>query len=136
MLQLYLMVQRSTQPEHSSHVVKVLRLHANTSSPDIYLRKQPNWRTHLELCHRNTGNPGKSAKLDHVIQLNCGKVCTHADYKTTRTWENCNNQGTKMILLLDKLGLTANNSKNFANGSKLIIRNNLGLCKRSEIYLI
>ena len=29
-----------------------------------------------------------------------------------------------------------NNSKNFAKGSKSIIRNNLGLCKHFEIYLI
>ena len=28
------------------------------------------------------------------------------------------------------------NSKSFVNGSKLIIRNNLVLCKHSEIYLI
>ena len=32
--------------------------------------------------------------------------------------------------------LTANNSEKCANGSKSIIRNNLGLCKHSEIYLI
>ena len=42
----------------------------------------------------------------------------------------------KMILLSDKLHLIANNCKSFANGSKSIIRNNLGLCKYSEIYLI
>ena len=41
-----------------------------------------------------------------------------------------------MILLSDKLSLIANNSKSFANGSNSIIRNNLGLCKLSEIYLI
>ena len=34
-----------------------------------------------------------------------------------------------MILLPDELWLKANNSKSFANGSKSIIRNNLGLCK-------
>ena len=45
-------------------------------------------------------------------------------------------QGTKMIHLSDELWLIANNSKSFANGSKLIIRNNLGLCKHSEKYLI
>ena len=61
--------------------------------------------------------PEKDAKPDHVIQLNCGEVCTHASYKTTRTWENFNNQGTKMILLLDKLWPIANNSQSFANGS-------------------
>ena len=32
--------------------------------------------------------------------------------------------------------IIANNSKSFANGSKSIIRNNLGLYKRSDIYLI
>ena len=81
-------------------------------------------------------HPGKSAKLDRVIQLNCGEVRTHASYKTTRTWENFNNQGTKMILLSSKLWLITNNSMSFANGSKSTTRNNLSLCKRSEIYLI
>ena len=38
-----------------------------------------------------------------VIQLNCREVLTHVSYKTPRTWENFNNQGTKMILLLDEL---------------------------------
>ena len=32
-----------------------------------------------------------------------------------------------MILLSDELWSIANNSKSFANGSKLILRNNLGL---------
>ena len=41
-----------------------------------------------------------------------------------------------MILFSEELSLIANNSKSFANGSKSIMRNNLGLCKRSEIYLI
>ena len=81
-------------------------------------------------------HPGKGAKPDRVVQLNCGEVCTHASYKTTRTWENFNNQETKMILLSDEPWLIANNSKSFANGSKSIIRNNLGLWKHSEIYLI
>ena len=77
--------------------------HANTSSPGIYRRKQTNQQAHLELCHRHPWQPGKGAKLDRVIQLNCGEVRTHASYKTTRTWENFNNRGTKMILLSDKL---------------------------------
>ena len=37
-----------------------------------------------------------------------------------------------MILLSDELSLIANNSKSFANGSKSIIRNNLGLYNRSN----
>ena len=77
-------------------------------------------------------HPGKDAKLDRVIQLNCGEVRTHASYKATRTWENFNNRGTKMILLSDELWSIANNSKSFANGSKLIIRNNLGFYKHSK----
>ena len=48
-------------------------------------------------------HPGKDANPDHVIQLNCGEVRTHASYKATRTWENFSNPGTKMILLSDKL---------------------------------
>ena len=54
--------------------------------------------------------------------------------RTTRTLENFNNQGTKMILLSEKPWLIANNSKNLANRSKSIIKNNLGLCTRSEIW--
>ena len=81
-------------------------------------------------------HPGKDAKPNRVIQLNCGEVRTHASSKTTRTWENFNNQGTKMILLSHELSSIASNSKKFANGSKVIIRNNLGLYKRSDIYLV
>ena len=80
-------------------------------------------------------HPGKDAKPDRVIQLNYGEVRTYASYKATRTWENFNNQGTKMILLSDELWSIANNSKSFANGSKSIIRNNLGFYERSDIYL-
>ena len=84
-----------------------------------------------EPCHSEKGT-----KQDGVIQLNCGEVHTYASYKTTRTWENFNNWGTKMILLSDELLLIASNSKSFVNGSKSIIINNLGLCKYFEIYLI
>ena len=42
-------------------------------------------------------SPTKDSKPDHVIQLNCGEVCTNASYKTTRPWKN--NQGTKILLL-------------------------------------
>ena len=59
---------------------------------------------------------GKGIKPDRVIQLNYGEVRTHASYKTTRTWEDFNNQGAKMFLLSDELWLIANNSKSFATG--------------------
>ena len=71
---------------------------------------------------------GMRAKTDRVIQLNCGEVSTHASYKITKTRENFNNRGTKIILLSDELWLIANNSKSFAKGSKSLIRNNLGFC--------
>ena len=74
-----------------------------------------------------------NAHYDRIIQLNCGEVHFHASYKTTRTWENFSNRGTKMILPSEKLGSIANNSKIFGNGSKSIIRNNIGLYKRSYI---
>ena len=61
-------------------------------------------------------HPGKGAKLDRIVQLNYVEVHTHASYKTTRTWENFNNQGAKMFLLSDKLWLIANNSKGFVMG--------------------
>ena len=52
--------------------------------------------------------PRKDAKLS------CGELGTHAIYKITRPWENFNNQGMKMILLLDEQWLIANN---FANSN-------------------
>ena len=130
-----LVVRGRAQLEHSSHIVKVgvesTCLHLNrwcilkeTTDPVGPFGTMPE-----EHCH-----PGKGAKPDRVIQHSCGEVCTQVSYKTTRTWESFNNRGTKMILLLDKLWLKAN--KYFANGSKSIVRNNLGLFKRSEIYLI
>ena len=79
---------------------------------------------------------GKGAKRDRVIQLYCGEVHTHATFKRTRTWENFNNLGKKMILLSDELWLRANNSNIFANGIKSVTRNNLRFCKYSDIYLI
>ena len=48
-------------------------------------------------------HPGKDAKPDCVIQLDCGEVRTHASYKAPRTWENVNNRGTKMIYLSNEL---------------------------------
>ena len=89
-----LLVQGSVQLEHSSHIVKVYMLHANTSIPGIYWRERPKRQAHLELWH-----PGKGGKPVRVIQLNCGEVRTHVSYKTIRTWQNFNNWGTKMILL-------------------------------------
>ena len=78
-------------------------------------------------------NVGTKARCLHrVIQLNCRELCTHASYKITRTWENFNNRGTKMILLSDELWSIANNSKSIVNQSKSIVRNNLGVCTHSN----
>ena len=80
-------------------------------------------------------HPEKGAKPDRIIQLDCGEICTHASYETTRKWENFNNWGKKMILLSDELWLIAKNSNSFAMGSTSMI-SSLGLCKHSEMYLI
>ena len=112
-----------------------MRVHANTSSSDVHWKKQPNRLAHLELCYRNLGILERV--LNRIVLCNSirGKWMP-TQVKTTRTWENFNNREAKTILLSEKLLLIANNSKNFVNGSKSIIRNNLGLCKRSEIYFI
>ena len=98
-----------------------MRVHANTSSSDLHWKKQPNRLAYLELCYRNLGILERV--LNRIVLCNSIKG-------------NFNNRGAKTILLSEKLLLIANNSKNFVNGSKSIIRNNLGLCKRSEIYFI
>ena len=115
--------------------MSVSRLPANTSSPDIS-KETTEQAGPFGTMPQEPWHPGKDAKPDCIIQLNCGEVHTHAGYKATRTCQNLNNRGTKMILLSDELWSIANNSKSFANGSKSIIRNNLGLYKCSDIYLI
>ena len=133
----HLVVQGRMQLDHSSHIVKVgvetTCLHFN---PWCILKETTEPAGPFRTMPQEPWRPGKGAKPYCVIQLNCGEVRTHASYKTTRTWENFNNWETKMILLSDELWVIANNSKSFANGSKSIIRNNLGLCKHFEIYLI
>ena len=130
MLQLYLVVQGKAQLEHSSHIVNV------SAEPWHTLKETNEPADPFATISQEPWHPGKDAKPDRVIQLNCGGMRTHASYKATRTWENFNNRGTKMILLSDDLWSIANNFKSFANGSKSIIRNNSGLYKLSDIYLI
>ena len=115
----------------------MLRLHANTLSLVVYWRKRLNWWAHLELCHltsclRYETRPHYPTQLGgsvHPCKLK--KQPKHGGTSTT---------GTKMTLISDKLWLIANNSKSFANRSKSIRRNNLGLCKHScynrSIYVI
>ena len=103
----------------------VLRLHANTSSQDVYRREQPNQWAHLELCQRNLDILEMVLK-QIVLSNSTAMVCPPMQVvKKNRSWGNFNNQGTKMILLSHKLWLIANNSKSFADGSKSIIRINL-----------
>ena len=48
-----LLVQWRVQLENISHIkISVKARHTKTSTPDVYWRKQPNWQSHLELCHR------------------------------------------------------------------------------------
>ena len=119
-----LVVQGRVQLEHSSHIIKTgveaKCLHFNpwhmlqeTTEPANLFGTMPQKPWHL----------GIGAELDCIIHLNCREVHTHASYTTNRTWENFNNQGTKMILLSDELWLIANNSTSFGNRSKSIIRN-------------
>ena len=61
-----------------------------------------------ETMPQETWHPENGAKPDHIIQINYGEVCICVSYKITKTWENLHNQGTKMILLSDKLWLIAN----------------------------
>ena len=137
MLQLYLVVQGKAQLEHSSHIIKVVvEATCQHFKPWCILKEMTEPADPFGIMPQEPWHSEKGAKLDHVIQLSCGEMHTHASYKATRTWKNFNNWGTKMILLSDELWSIANNSKSFANGSKSIIRNNLGLYKRSDIYLI
>ena len=118
----------------------MLRLHANTLRPNMYWKNWLNWWAHSELYYKKH-DIWPWHKPNHVIQLNCSEVHTHASYKTTRTWDNFNSQGTKihyellkMNYLSDELWLIANNSKRFANGANSIISNNLGFRKCFVIY--
>ena len=129
------MVQERVQLEHSSHTVKVsVKTTCQHFNSWCILKETNKPADQLGTMPQEPWLPGKYAKQDHVIQLNCQEVHTNESYKITRTLENFNNQGTKMIFLLDKLWLIANNSKSFANRSKSIIRKNLVLCKHSNTY--
>ena len=110
----------------------VPRLDAYTLITDVYWKKRQNWWAQLPQEPQEPWLPEKGAKSDRVIRLNCRELRTHASYKITRTWENFNNRGTKMILLSDELWLIANNSKSIVKQSKSVIRNNLGLCTHSN----
>ena len=74
----------------------VLSLHATTSSPNVYWRKQLNRLAHLEICHRNPDI------LEKVLN-----------------WIALSNS-------INELWLIANYSNSFEDGSKSILRNNLG----------
>ena len=73
-----------------------------------------------------------SSRNRMVILLNCRERHTHESYKTTSTWENFYNQGTKLILFSYELWLTANNCKSFANGSSLAPYKTFFLSKEKE----
>ena len=133
----HLVVHGRIQLEHSSHIIKVsVKATCLHFSLWCILKETTEPAGPFGTMPQQPWHPGKGDKPGRIIQLNCGEVCTHASYKTTRTCKNFNNRGTKMILLSDELWVIANNSKSFANRSKSIIRNNLGLCKHFEIYLI
>ena len=80
-------------------------------------------------------HPGKGAKPDHVIQLIAGNCAPMQVIKQPEHGRTSTTDKQKLIIFSDKLWLIANNSNSLSR-SKSIIRNNLGLCKCSEIYLI
>ena len=90
----------------------VLRLHAYTSIHDIYSSKQPNWRAHLELCHRNP------KRVLNQIAFSTQLRGTAHPYKFLNSWN------------MGELQQPRNK-----DDPKSIIINNLGLCKRFGIYL-
>ena len=68
------------------------------------------------------GNDGTSKHIWNYVHSNpdiLERVLNRIVLSNSRTWENFNNQGRKIILLSDKLWLIANNSKGFTNGSKV-----------------
>ena len=60
-------------------------------------RTRPNRRIHTELCHMNSDTLQRArhnAEPDCAIQLKCGEVGTHESWKTARTRESFDHQGT------------------------------------------
>ena len=56
------------------------RLHAYILVPDVQ-KETTEPAGPFGTMPQGPWHPGKSAKLHHVIQLNCGEVHTHASYK-------------------------------------------------------
>ena len=80
------MVQGSVQLEHSSDIVKVgVAATCYTSSPDVYWKKMTKPAGPYGTMPQEPWHPGKGAKPNCIIQLNCGEVHTHSSYKTART---------------------------------------------------
>ena len=55
----------------------------------------------MELYHKNPDILERVLNWIALSNSTAGSV--HPSYKTTRTWDNFNKQGTKMILLSEKL---------------------------------
>ena len=112
----YLVVQGRVLLEHCSYIVRIsVEATCWHLNPWYILKETTKLAGPFGTMPQKPWHPGKGAKPDCTMQLNCGEVCTHANYKKNRTWGNFNIRGTKMILLSDKLWLIANNSKSFAN---------------------
>ena len=93
LLQLYLVVQRRSIVV--TWLKSVSRLHADTSSPDIYWRKQLNRQVHLELCHRgpdiqervlnrivlSDSIVGKCAPMQVIKEPEYGRTSTNEEQK-------------------------------------------------------
>ena len=92
-----------SKKEHSSHMVEVsVEVTCWHFKPWHILKEATEPAGPFGTMPQGPWHPGKGAKPDCVIWLNCGEVRTHASYKRTRIWENFNKWGTKTILLSDE----------------------------------
>ena len=133
--------QSVSQEKLQTHLKKkkwglVSRVHANTSNPDIYWRKQLNWRAHLELCHRNHDMLESVLNWIALSNQTARKCVPMQVVKQPEHMRTLTTEEQKWSSFQTNYHLRANNSKSFVNRSKSIIRNNLGLCKHFEICLI
>ena len=90
-----LVVQRRAHLGHSVHIVKVGgEATCLDFNPGHILKEMTEPAGPFGTMPQEPLHPGIGDKLDCVIQLNCGEVHTHVNYKTTKTWENFSNRGT------------------------------------------
>ena len=146
--------KKAKAARYSARDLKNIRILSENSAEGLGPRRERCWRYVVSVFENTPKNlvvQGR-AQLEHSSHIvKVGVEATSLRFnpwriwketterggsKTTRTRENFNNRGTKISLSSDELWLIANNYKSLVSGGKSIMIKNLGLCKRSEIYLI